>query len=125
MGGSDQRPCDGRWQYNRHSGHSRPSQVLSLAEALSNDWQPAQLVFAQSFATIPLPNGGLFVLGRASYERRTRQSIVASRASGTAPQNRIRFPLPARADCCASGDRSEEHTSELQSRVDLVCRLLL
>src|SRR6266536_6323748 len=24
-----------------------------------------------------------------------------------------------------SGDRSEEHTSELQSRVDLVCRLLL
>src|SRR5438105_9747979 len=25
----------------------------------------------------------------------------------------------------ASGSRSEEHTSELQSRVDLVCRLLL
>src|SRR5699024_11571884 len=25
----------------------------------------------------------------------------------------------------ASGDRSEEHTSELQSRFDLVCRLLL
>src|SRR5207247_8598620 len=25
----------------------------------------------------------------------------------------------------AGGDRSEEHTSELQSRVDLVCRLLL
>src|SRR5207247_3100871 len=25
----------------------------------------------------------------------------------------------------AEGDRSEEHTSELQSRVDLVCRLLL
>src|SRR5207247_7967351 len=24
-----------------------------------------------------------------------------------------------------AGDRSEEHTSELQSRVDLVCRLLL
>src|SRR5438067_8338355 len=29
--------------------------------------------------------------------------------------------------CCAVGDlrRSEEHTSELQSRFDLVCRLLL
>src|SRR5438105_6078674 len=25
----------------------------------------------------------------------------------------------------AAGERSEEHTSELQSRVDLVCRLLL
>src|SRR5699024_12505982 len=26
---------------------------------------------------------------------------------------------------CAGGSRSEEHTSELQSRFDLVCRLLL
>src|SRR5699024_11743391 len=26
---------------------------------------------------------------------------------------------------CVYGDRSEEHTSELQSRFDLVCRLLL
>src|SRR2546429_7191132 len=31
-------------------------------------------------------------------------------------------PVPARASCCA---RSEEHTSELQSRLHLVCRLLL
>src|SRR2546421_2845538 len=27
--------------------------------------------------------------------------------------------------CCCAGYRSEEHTSELQSRSDLVCRLLL
>src|SRR5438105_6851490 len=27
--------------------------------------------------------------------------------------------------CCSESRRSEEHTSELQSRVDLVCRLLL
>src|SRR5437868_8573719 len=27
--------------------------------------------------------------------------------------------------CVGAGDRSEEHTSELQSRFDLVCRLLL
>src|SRR5690349_22471658 len=33
-------------------------------------------------------------------------------------QPRVPPPLP-------SGDRSEEHTSELQSRRDLVCRLLL
>src|SRR5438105_11261894 len=31
------------------------------------------------------------------------------------------LPIGARAE----GSRSEEHTSELQSRVDLVCRLLL
>src|SRR5437868_9907828 len=36
------------------------------------------------------------------------------------------FPLRARAAAYRSGwERSEEHTSELQSRFDLVCRLLL
>src|SRR3712207_8308650 len=30
-----------------------------------------------------------------------------------------------RASCCSSSHRSEEHTSELQSRQYLVCRLLL
>src|SRR6267378_7206746 len=39
-------------------------------------------------------------------------------------------PSPPRAGCssrapCSSPARSEEHTSELQSRRDLVCRLLL
>src|SRR5699024_8818048 len=29
------------------------------------------------------------------------------------------------AECCQLQDRSEEHTSELQSRFDIVCRLLL
>src|SRR5438105_8326634 len=32
---------------------------------------------------------------------------------------------PQRCALSPSGTRSEEHTSELQSRVDLVCRLLL
>src|SRR5438067_13125186 len=35
---------------------------------------------------------------------------------GTSPMNRIAAP---------TSSRSEEHTSELQSRFDLVCRLLL
>src|SRR5207247_10791063 len=47
---------------------------------------------------------------------------------------RRRAPRPGAADCGRSAagqsrfwraDRSEEHTSELQSRVELVCRLLL
>src|SRR2546429_1267490 len=33
--------------------------------------------------------------------------------------------LHARIDSLAAGQRSEEHTSELQSRLHLVCRLLL
>src|SRR5437868_10277698 len=36
-----------------------------------------------------------------------------------------RFNLQFRADAANFFNRSEEHTSELQSRFDLVCRLLL
>src|SRR6266536_5709404 len=35
------------------------------------------------------------------------------------------FPATHERGCPDPGGRSEEHTSELQSRVDLVCRLLL
>src|SRR5206468_10625430 len=38
---------------------------------------------------------------------------------------RRRSCSPARPPTCRRGQRSEEHTSELQSRSDLVCRLLL
>src|SRR6266496_3323540 len=44
---------------------------------------------------------------------------ISTARQGTAPSwGRIREP-------CSSPPRSEEHTSELQSRRDLVCRLLL
>src|SRR5699024_11363654 len=47
-------------------------------------------------------------------------SISTSR--GSAPTSIATAPAP----CVGSpGERSEEHTSELQSRFDLVCRLLL
>src|SRR5216683_4681962 len=36
-----------------------------------------------------------------------------------------RFWLPGAPRPCSPASRSEEHTSELQSRSDLVCRLLL
>src|SRR5690349_22085517 len=48
------------------------------------------------------------------------------RGSGSAPASapgRDRSPPPGRLRC--TWWRSEEHTSELQSRRDLVCRLLL
>src|SRR5438105_10304706 len=44
--------------------------------------------------------------------------------SAERPSQESLFPSP-RAGADLSGCRSEEHTSELQSRVDLVCRLLL
>src|SRR5690349_24019222 len=48
------------------------------------------------------------------------RSLAPGWASATDRGARLR-----RRDCRARGGRSEEHTSELQSRRDLVCRLLL
>src|SRR6201746_2896779 len=50
------------------------------------------------------------------------RSCVKVRQSGQARQWRPAASGPARI---RSGGRSEEHTSELQSHVNLVCRLLL
>src|SRR2546422_6914069 len=46
--------------------------------------------------------------------------LVPGRASTLVP-----WILGAGLPSCSSQDRSEEHTSELQSRLHLVCRLLL
>src|SRR5439155_10829675 len=62
-------------------------------------------------------------------ERARHQTGPAGRASGSAgaPAGQPRYPAgPARAGQRSAGaPRSEEHTSELQSRGHLVCRLLL
>src|SRR5438105_9628329 len=63
------------------------------------------------------PRSTLFpytTLFRSDRGDRVRHSAVAQSDLGPAP-----------AGSAAAGRRSEEHTSELQSRVDLVCRLLL
>src|SRR2546422_2414310 len=53
--------------------------------------------------------------------RRTEAFIlVNNRAEGYAPGT-----IRALAELWEEGERSEEHTSELQSRLHLVCRLLL
>src|SRR2546430_6180144 len=41
------------------------------------------------------------------------------------PPDRSSPPRDCKAPAPAAGDRSEEHTSELQSQSNLVCRLLL
>src|SRR6266571_8096499 len=54
---------------------------------------------------------------------RLRQRASA-RASAPQPRGRLGARPPGPRRGCAAG-RSEEHTSELQSHVNLVCRLLL
>src|SRR5256885_8321151 len=55
---------------------------------------------------------------------RSRPGHRSGAASGTAP-DRTRHPALARHLRAAARHRSEEHTSELQSPCNLVCRLLL
>src|SRR5947208_10467689 len=56
-----------------------------------------------------------------------RSSATSPPSSITPPARRnvLRWPSPSYAQPAASGPRSEEHTSELQSPDHLVCRLLL
>src|SRR5207248_11720130 len=77
----------------------------------------------------PPPRSTLFpytTLFRSPYS--TKRWMTASRASGSPPlKARVKPNRPVRRRNCAacSEGRSEEHTSELQSPYDLVCRLLL
>src|SRR5438477_8878820 len=69
-----------------------------------------------------------------SFPTRRSSDLVASPANwrvkvGEEETSAVFEPAPASAGgalfICAHGARSEEHTSELQSHVNLVCRLLL
>src|SRR5256885_9684251 len=51
-------------------------------------------------------------------------TLFRSRAGGRMG-SRVATPVEAGGGAGATGDRSEEHTSELQSPCNLVCRLLL
>src|SRR6266536_3540613 len=76
-------------------------------------------------------------MGRLGRERqalaRARSATSAATSVGVVPTSIPRassasfFPcaVPEEPEMIAPAWRSEEHTSELQSRVDLVCRLLL
>src|SRR2546430_9780811 len=56
------------------------------------------------------------------------EAVRAQQRRGQAPADRGRLPQWIQDDCGGARDRvrrSEEHTSELQSQSNLVCRLLL
>src|SRR3712207_8304854 len=74
------------------------------------------------------PRSTLFpytTLFRSRGWRSHREPIARWSRPGMDVPVRGRARLPARWERRLAGDRSEEHTSELQSRQYLVCRLLL
>src|SRR2546422_6787024 len=64
--------------------------------------------------------------GMSSEQSSAKKSMMASR-SWALNASAIAFKVSTETDCCSTMafPRSEEHTSELQSRLHLVCRLLL
>src|SRR5438874_6817736 len=100
---------------NPHTGHScqRSARVLGTAAPHTHTWL--------------VPRGSTFTSSRpalaASYQSLAKKEFHP--ASWTGPANIPReSPLMFKSST-AINPRSEEHTSELQSRRDLVCRLLL
>src|SRR5256712_8039715 len=100
-------------------GHSLPGRVRPLTSS--------SLRHLQSLRVHPIPQDGrvsggryLKVVGRtsAALTNASESSSIRDRHSKSADRGRF-------ARVCQRGGRSEEHTSELQSRSDLVCRLLL
>src|SRR5260370_1824587 len=86
---------------------------------------PLQLMFADHpFVAVGLALDA--VLRRAAFfGKQPHDGVAASRRAAVAP---IRRELDGLADGKFSPDRrdrSEEHTSELQSHLNIVCRLLL
>src|SRR5260221_3201044 len=86
---------------------------------------PYRTLFLSRGPAIPRGRGlclGLPVPGGISHEQRGTSNSEASAAVVRAPRlARSSGALPTRR----RSSRSEEHTSELQSHSDLVCRLLL
>src|SRR2546421_2723468 len=62
---------------------------------------------------------------QAVCESRVVHNLAAANVDSVMQISATRNLRWRRQDCALRGTRSEEHTSELQSRSDLVCRLLL
>src|SRR5690606_39493049 len=103
--------------YHNHNYHHTPIAPLSLHDALPI-YRP---LIARLSASVP-PAVHTTSLGRAP-------SAAASCSRASSSARCAALPGPCREEALpvspSAATRSEEHTSELQSRENLVCRLLL
>src|SRR5438034_5438528 len=73
----------------------------------------------------PAHRKGFAVTGTTRWHNAFRPLRAAPPDTGSSDDQPTSRLASARSDASASVERSEEHTSELQSHSDLVCRLLL
>src|SRR5262249_58015069 len=94
-----------------HSSPTRRSSDLPVPNALG--WS----------SSVPATSARRTPSALPSWATRSSASTWTSRRSRSSPPVTSRSTSPAWTICCAA-TRSEEHTSELQSLTNLVCRLL-
>src|SRR2546427_1352073 len=99
-----------------------------------NDPAPPEISPLPLHAALPIPRRTSHAATPAAAAMNSQApSTAATRGASTSPAAALpkatpalaSRTAPARARACGSPSRSEEHTSELQSQSNLVCRLLL
>src|SRR5438034_2105787 len=95
---------------------ARPDLVFNMAEGLHGQSREALVPAICEYLNIPYTGSDPLTLALSLHKGRTKETL-AYRGVPTAPFTCIEAP--------GQIERSEEHTSELQSHSDLVCRLLL
>src|SRR5699024_11872582 len=96
------------------AAHAAPLSSLSLHDALPIFLRPVRTAIGECS-------------GREAAPGAVSSDLSVDRGGGrTSVDEGMRFPSPIACSALrGTAARSEEHTSELQSRFDLVCRLLL
>src|SRR5690625_6459384 len=95
----------------------------SLVEHGSVDdifYRPQEAYTQKLLAAVPRVDGQATAAERLAIERGEIEASAASAVGGVTPDAAVE-----EAEDTTAAPRSEEHTSELQSRGHLVCRLLL
>src|SRR5206468_11897254 len=101
-----------------YSAHRAPHSFPTRRSSDLNGPVAAPLMYTEQ---IPSGNSDI-AMGAANFATRTKNKSLGFNAQWRATKD-LRFEFDAHHSTAESmADRSEEHTSELQSRSDLVCR---
>src|SRR5690242_20941459 len=126
-------------RYHGRAGHGRPMvavataiAALSLASMLGHQHAAAELLSSRPITVVipftPGASSDTFqrLVAKKVTENTGQSILVESRpgGGGTVAATSVKRALPD-GYTLFQANRSEEHTSELQSHVNLVCRLLL
>src|SRR5207249_6259602 len=112
---------------DRNSPSWWSTRPLAAADALTSELTGPERVYRSGHGLAPPIDRGwqAALAGSGCRWRRLEARRWGRHRGGSDPSARLRRLDPPQGQAPTRRGRSEEHTSELQSRFDLVCRLLL